>query len=183
MAGFKREPLHLLAMVGVTLPARATEFTGIRLGEHGGKLAIIERGGAALLAPKIDDQDGFAKPGVSDNHRYAGWLELFPNRGASYSQPMGLAVMDTSKRIRRFSGHFGMVFGWCFTKDSNAVIYRYQFPHGQTPTGFDMRRLKDGKLLRRFLLEPIESDEDESQLIRAKAPAWTRCAHESATSQ
>jgi hypothetical protein len=170
-------------MVGVTLPTRATEFTGIRLGEHGGKLTIIERGGAALLAPKIDDQDGFAKPDVSDNHRYAGWLELFPNRGASYSQPIGLAVMDTSKRIRRFSGDFGMVFGWCFTKDSNAVIYRYQFPHGQTPTGFDMRRLKDGKLLRRFLLEPIKSDEDESQLIRAKAPAWTRCAHESATSQ
>ncbi|NMG30068.1 hypothetical protein [Aromatoleum evansii] len=173
--------LTLLLTAGVTLSARAAEFIGVRIDEEGGKLTLIERGGSTLLAPRFGDQDGFDKPGISENHRYAGWLALFPNRGASYSQPIELVVMDTSKHTRRFSGNFGMVFGWCFAENSDAVIYRYQFPHGATPIGFDMRRLKDGKLLRRALVEPVNSDEDESEVIRTKAPVWTRCAQESAT--
>jgi len=170
-------------MVGVALSAGAAEFVEVRVEEHGGKLRIIEPDGATFLAPKMEDQDGFEKPGVSNDHRHAGWLALFPNRGASYSQPLYVVVLDASKRTRRFSGAFGMVFGWCFAKNSNAVIYKYQFPHGETSIGFDMRRLKDGKLLHRFRLEPIQPDEDASQVIRAKAPAWTRCAQESAAAE
>jgi hypothetical protein len=170
--------LLFLSTVGLALSARAAEFIEVRVEEHGEKLKIVERDGTTFSAPKIEDQDSFEKPSVSNNRRYAGWLALFPNRGASYSQPIYLVVMDTSRRTRRFSGDFGMVFGWCFAKNSNAVIYRYQFPHGETPIGFDMRRLMDGKLLRRSQLEPIKPD-DESD-VRVKAPAWTRCAQDSA---
>jgi hypothetical protein len=168
--------LLLFAVICVALSARAAEFSEVRIDEQGSKLTIIESDGATFLAPKIEDQDGFEKPGVSDNHRYAGWLALFPNRGASYSQPIYLVVLDASKRTRLFSGDFGMVFGWCFAKNSNAVIYKYQFPHGRTPIGFDMRRIEDGKLLHRSQLDAVKPSEDESQVIRAKAPTWTRCA-------
>jgi hypothetical protein len=39
-----------------------------------------------------------------------------------------------------------------------------------------MRRIDDGKLLRQFQAEPHGADEDTDVAIRAKAPAWTRCA-------
>ena len=110
-------------------------------------------------------------------------LPLYPNHGASYSQPLHVVVLDASKRIHQFSGHFGMVFSWCFTQESDAVVYRLTFPHGLTPVGFEMRRIKDGKLLRSFLLDPISPDKDESKVIRTKAPSWTRCAQDSAAVQ
>jgi len=163
--------------------AGATEFRVTQLDNGGSKLTITQSDGKAFSAPKIDDQDRFEKPAVSMDHRYAGWLALFPNEGASYSEPLYLVVLDAAKQARHFAGDFGMVYGWCFTKDSNAVVYKYQFPHGMTPIGFEMRRLKDGGLLHRFRLEPIKPDEDEAQVIRARAPAWTRCAQESAATE
>jgi len=76
-----------------------------------------------------------------------------------------------------------MIFGWCFAKNASAVVYRYQFPHGVTPIGFDMRRLKDGRLLRRVLLGPVKPDEDETAVVRAKAPAWTGCVRDGAATK
>jgi hypothetical protein len=113
---------------------------------------------------------------VSANHRHVGWLALYPDRGASYSQPIELVVMDPAQRLHRFTGDLGMVFGWCFTPDSEAVVYRYAFPHGMTPVGFDMRRIRDGKLQRQFQLAPVGPHEDTDEVVRDKAPRWTRCA-------
>jgi hypothetical protein len=175
----KLAPLLLAAMVGTSLAAEAAEFRKAQLTESGTKLTITQSDGTSFNAPRNEDQDSFAAPGVSRNHRYAGWLALYPNQGASYSQPLDLAVVDASMRIHRFSGNFGMVFGWCFAEKSDAVVYRFSFPHGMTPVHFEMRRIDDGKLLREFQLEPIASDEDESQVIWAKAPVWTRCAQRS----
>jgi len=175
----KLASLLFCTVAGVALSAEAADFRKAQLTEDGAKLTITQSDGLSFNAPRIDDQDGFADPGVSINFRYAGWLALYPGHGASYSQPLHLAVIDTSKHIHRFAGDFGMVFGWCFAEKNNAVIYRFAFPHGITPIGFEMRRIKDGKLLRHFLLEPIGPDEDEYQVIRAKAPVWTRCAHKS----
>lgn len=168
-------------MLGITRLAQAVEFMESRVENDGRTLMLVARGGATLIAPKIDDQDSFGKPGVSNDHRYAGWLALFPNRGASYAQPLYLVVLSDSNQIQRLSGDFGMVYGWCFTRN-NAVVYMYEFPHGLTPIGFDMRRLGDGKLLRRARIEPIDPDSDIPlhQYLRDKAPAWTRCAQESA---
>jgi hypothetical protein len=92
-------------------------------------------------------------------------------------------VLDASKQTKRFKGDFGMVYGWCFTKDSAAVVYKYQFSHGISPIGFEMRRLRDGKILRRFRLEPMKPDDYEDQVIRARAPAWTKCAQQSAATE
>ena len=175
--------LLLSAACSIALSARAAEFLEARIDDSGSRLTVVRSDGPTFSAPKFEDQDGIDKPAVSSNHRYAGWLALFPNQGASYSQPLYLVVLDSSKRTRRFTGDFGMMFGWCFVRGSDAVVYRYQFPHGMTPIGFDMRRLKDGKLLRRVLVEPIKPEEDESQVIRAKAPAWTRCAQDSAATK
>ncbi len=176
-------PLLLPAVLAVTLSAEATEFRKAELMDNGAKLTISQSDGSSFLAPMLKDQDSFAAPIVSRNHRYAGWLALYPNQGASYSNPLYVVVLDASKRIHRFYGDFGMVFGWCFTKESDAVVYRFTFPHGVTPVGFEMRRIKDGKLLRSFLLDPISPDEDESKVIRAKAPIWTRCAQDSTAAQ
>ena len=176
--------LAVLASVALAaLPIQAARFSGVELESNGSKLLVLRTDGSAVAAPKIKDQDEFQKPAVSASGRYVGWLALYPNQGASYSQPLHVAVLGPSGEVRRFSGSFGMVYGWCFTPHSDAVVYQYQFPHGATPIGFEMRRLKDGKLIRRAKLEPIGPDEDEAQAIRARAPAWTECAQKSAAAQ
>ena len=179
----KIAPLLLFTGLAIALSAEATEFSNAELEDNGAKLTLFQSDGSSFLAPMLTGQDSFDVPLVSSNHQYAGWLALYPDQGASYSQPVHVVVFDTSKRIYRFSGDFGLVFGWCFTKGSDAVVYRFTFPHGATSVGFEMRRIKDGKLLRRFLLDPTSQNEDEQRVVRAKAPIWTRCAQDGAAAQ
>lgn len=179
----KLATLFLLAGLAIALPAAATEFRSTELADDGARLTIFQSDGSSFLAPMLKNQDSFDAPAVSSNHRYAGWLALYPDQGASYSQPLHVVVVDASKRIYRFSGDFGIVFGWCFTKGRDAVVYRFTFPHGATSVGFEMRRIKDGKLLRRFLLDPTRPNEDEQRVILAKAPIWTSCAQDSTVAQ
>ena len=162
----------------VTSFAHAAEFQEARLEDEGRKLTVTQSDGQTFAAPMLEDQDSFDKPAVSKNRRYVGWLALFPNMGASYSQPLRLSVLDSSKRRLDFGGDFGMIYGWCFTKDSQAVVYRHQLPHGITPIAFQMRSLRDGKILRSFRLEPIKPDADEAKVIQAKTPAWASCARD-----
>ncbi len=169
--------LPLLTSMLVAAPAcRAGDFKGVRLSDEGASLHILRTKGQPFEAPKLGPQDGFEEPRVSADHRHVGWLALYPDQGASYSQPIELVVMDGARQLHRFTGDLGMVFGWCFTPDGEAVVYRYSFPHGSTPVGFDMRRIDDGRLLRQFRLPPVGPDEDEDQVVRKKAPRWTRCA-------
>lgn len=158
--------------------AHAAEFREARLDDGGRKLTITQSDGQTFAAPMLDDQDSFDKPAVSRNRRYVGWLALFPNMGASYSQPLRLSVLDSSKRTMDFVGDFAMIYGWCFTNDSQAVVYKYQLPHGITSIAFQMRRLRDGKILRSFRLEPIKPDADEAKVIRANTPAWASCTRD-----
>ena len=101
---------------------------------------------------------------------------MFPDRGASYSQPIYLVVTDTRNRLKRFSGDFGMVFAWCFAGEGQAVVYKSMFPHGITSIGFEMRRISDGRLLRRILLEPTRVGMDEDEILGKRVPSWARCA-------
>jgi hypothetical protein len=176
--------LPLLAMMLVAASAsRGADFKDVRLaGDEGSALLILRTSGKPLDAPKLGTQDSFDQPRLSANHRLVGWLALYPDKGASYSQPIELVVMDRAQQLHRFTGNWGMVFGWCFTPNSEAVIYRYQFPHGRTPVGFDMRRVSDGKLLRQFRLEPAGPDEDGDEVVRDKAPRWASCARASTAS-
>jgi hypothetical protein len=90
--------------------------------------------------------------------------------------PIELDVVDTTGRLHRFAGNFGRVIGWCFASSPDAVVYRYQYPHGMTPVGFDMRRLKDGRLLKRILFDAVGPDEDQDDVVQRTAPTWTSCA-------
>lgn len=185
----RRCPMHILQLAAIgfvaaaALQVPAAQFSSVTLNSDGSELSVLRTDGTAFAVPKSGSQDEFRKPAVSADGRYAGWLALYPNQGASYSQPLYLAVLDTSGKVRRFSGDFGMVYGWCFAPDSDAVIYQYQFPHGATPIGFEMRRLKGGKLIRRVEIEPVAPSADEAQAVRTKTPAWTACAQRSAAAQ
>ncbi len=169
--------LPLLIAMFVAAPAcHAAEFKGVRLSDDGATLEVLPANGQSFDAPKLGTQDSFEQPRMSTDQRHVGWLALYPDKGASYSQPIELVIMGRGQRLHRFSGDLGMVFGWCFTPDSQAVVFRYSFSHGKTPVGFEMRRIGDGRLLRHFRLEPVGNDEDEDEVVFAKAPRWTRCA-------
>jgi hypothetical protein len=174
--------LFCLAMSCSALAA-SPSFARAELLDQGTFLRLYRSDGSRASAPRLEDQDSFEKPSVASNSKYVGWLALYPDRGASYSQPLSLVVVDRSNRIHRFSGTFGMVFGWCFTPDSRAVVFEYAFPHGITPVAFDMRRIEDGKLLRHFVLDPIGPDADEDEVLPTKAPQWALCAVKSAREQ
>lgn len=178
---------HLALAVSLALPnlayAGASPFVRAELLSNGATLSLQRHDGSKFVAPKFDDQDFFDKPAIASNFSYVGWLALFPDRGASYSQPLYLVILDWSNRVHRFQGKYGMVFGWCFTEDGRSVVYEYSFPHGTTPIGFDMRRIEDGKLLRRFELAPIAPKDDEDAVLQAKTPRWARCAEKNARGQ
>ena len=163
-----------LAFAGSSLFARA------ELLSNRAALSLQRHDGSEFVAPKFDDQDFFDKPAIASNSAYVGWLALFPDRGASYPQPLYLVILDRFNRVHRFEGNFGMVFGWCFTEDGRSVVYEYSFPHGMTPITFDMRRIDDEKLLHRFELDPIAHEDDEDAIFQAKIPGWARCAAKSA---
>lgn len=169
--------------VSLALPhlafADSSPFARAELLDNGATLSLQRHDGSKLVAPKFDDQDFFDKPAIASNSSYVGWLALFPDRGASYSQPLYLVILDRSNRVHRFAGKFGMVFGWCFTEDGDSVVYKYSLPHGMTPITFEMRRIEDEKLLRRFELDPIAPKDFEDAVLQAKAPRWAHCAAKS----
>jgi hypothetical protein len=151
-------------------------FARAELLDEGASLNLHRDDGSSSPAPLLEDQDAFDKPAVARNGKYVGWLALYPDRGASYLQPIYLVVTDGANRINRFRSNFGMVFGWCFTPDSQAVVFESAFPHGMTPNALEMRRIDDGKLLRRFDLDPVGPDEAQEDVLLAKAPKWAMCA-------
>lgn len=166
--------LILILVVAEGRAAPPTTFANVRLADDGTTLQVSRANGSAFAAPKFDDQDRFDKPAISADGRYVGWLALYPNRGASYSQPLELVIFDAKKRDHHFAGTFGMVVDWCFAGDSRAVVYKYSLPHGRTATGFDLRRLSDGRLLRRTVDDPMgrTAESQEAELV---APAWAAC--------
>lgn len=171
--------LFLLAIPHLAF-AGSSAFARAELFSTGATLSLQRHDGSKLVAPKFDDQDSFDEPAIASNSSYVGWLALFPDRGASYSQPLYLVILDRTNRVHRFEGKFGMVFGWCFTEDGRSVVYTYSFPHGMTSIAFDMRRIDDEKLLRRFELGPIAPEDDDDAVLQAKIPRWATCAAKSA---
>ena len=171
----------VFALFSFTSSCLAQGFLGTRLSEDRAVLTLVRANLAESEAPKFDDQDVFAKPAVAPGGKYAGWLALYPNRGASYSLPLGVVVIDGENRDHQFGGKFGMVFGWCFDATGDAVALMYQFPHGTTPTGFDLRRIRDGKLLRRHRVDAATTDGEET--LAKATPGWAQCALTSSRTQ
>jgi hypothetical protein len=177
MNATKALPLLLAALLAGGAFARSIGFTRAALLHHGDALMLYGGDGHSFPAAKFPEQSGYAKPAVSPDGRHAGWLELQSDLSdASYAEPTVLVVEDVHHRTREFSGSFGMVFGWCFTTRPDAVTFAYSYPHGITPMDFDMRRIRDGKLLRHFELSPAQMDNVVGDAAPSNLPPWARCA-------
>lgn len=171
-----RPILAFLAVLFAAADCCAQTFVSASLSEDDSELVLVRGDGGRTNAPKFEDQDKFAQPLVARDRRTVGWLALYPDRGASYSQGLDLVLLDQSNRFHHFQGDFGMLYGWCFADADTAVVFMYSFPHGSTPIGYDKRRIRDGRLLARKRLEPIPDSDDEAAVLLRRTPAWARCA-------
>ena len=165
----------LLAMamaLAATFSANAVEYKDVSLSGDGSELIIATADGSTFKAPRFEDQDTFDAPNVSPGGRYVGWLAQYPDRGATYSQPLYLMVMDRNRRVHRFFGGLGFVHRWCFWPRRNAVVYAYGFSHGQRSTWYELRRIDDERVLGRHEI-PDESLGNTKAL--RTAPVWVRC--------
>lgn len=165
-----------LASSFLPFACQAAAFYAVELKNEGTRLVITQTDSTQTEAPLLDNQDGFDRPRIAPGQRSVGWLALYPNHGASYSQALELVVLDDAWQLHRFAGDFGTVLAWCFTVRGDAVVFKHQFPHGPTPVTFDMRRVSDGQLLQRATLKSAGPDEDDEAIVRNRAPKWTSCA-------
>ena len=165
-----------LAVLFLATNCYAQTFSSASLVKGGTELVLKRVDGKVSVAPRFEEQDKFSQPRIAPDGRTAGWLALYPDLGASYSQPLALVLLDQTNRVQRFRGEFGMVHGWCFVDAGTAVVLMYSFPHGITPIGYDKRRIRDGRLLARRQLEPIPAEDDEAAVLSGRTPAWAKCA-------
>ena len=161
----------LAAFISVSANAQSP-FASLALIESGAKLEIRDRSGSTWPAPKQDDQVGFQSPKISPGGRYAGWLALSPNCCTSYPIPLALLVLDSRGQLHEFTGQQS-TFGWCFERGGTAVAYKRALLHGATPEVFELRRIRDGALLRTFTV-PVEVSTGEASM--PKLPKWASCA-------
>jgi hypothetical protein len=174
----KRLLLAFVMLSCISAFGQENGFTQAVLDRDGERLWLRRADGSKAAAPMLEDQDAFEAPAVASDRRHAGWLALFPDHGASYSQPLYLVVMDTSNHLQRFRSDFGLVFKWCFTPGGKEVVFQSAFPHGPTPVEFEMRRISDGRLLRRFTL-PENYPRDDSDTPHKPIPSWVNCTRRS----
>jgi hypothetical protein len=165
----------LLVVLCATASGQQNRFTNVILDRDGESLRLQRANGTQSAAPKLEGQSEFGEPAVASNGRYVGWLALFSDKGASYSQPLYVVVLDTSNRLQRFRSDFGMVFSWCFSPKGTEVVFKSMFPHGPTPVEFKMYRLSDGKQLRRLTLPEDDSTYDGELKSHHPLPSWTKC--------
>ncbi|MBU6477884.1 MAG: hypothetical protein KGQ32_08155, partial [Xanthomonadaceae bacterium] len=94
----------------------------------------------------------------------------------SYSVPMELVVMSPTGRLHVFSPHRSIV-GWCFSKDSRAIVFSITALHGPTDESFELHRVEDGKLLKEFDLPWKDLDRQINGLpLEVRIPVWAVCA-------
>lgn len=174
-AVMKRFVPALLMLLCASVYGQQNRFTQVLLDQDSRALRLHRADGSHAYAPKLESQDSFGKPAVASDGRYVGWLALFPDQGASYSQPLYLTVMDTSNRLTRFRGGFGMVFNWCFSPRGTEVLFQSTFPHGPTPVELEMRRISDGRLLHRLEFPEKDFLHDGEASRHQSLPSWAKC--------
>ncbi|HEX7499015.1 MAG TPA: hypothetical protein VF524_01795 [Polyangia bacterium] len=147
-------------------------FVSFTLTDRGARLEILDHSGSSWLAPKQGDQVAFQAPKIAPGGLYAGWLALSSFCCTSYPIPLALIVLDTQGQLHAFQGQQA-TFGWCFERGGTAVAYKRAFLHGATPELYELRRIRDGALLRSFEV-PLEVSTGEAPM--PKLPEWAICA-------
>ena len=148
------------------------QFATVSLAKDARTLEYQVANGRTSQAPMVKGQVEFASPKIGPAGAAIGWLAEFPGSNTSYPIPLQLVVMDQNNRIHTFSGPQA-IFSWCFSEGSSAVTFRQAALHGPTAQVFEMRRITDGKLLKRFALPWQGPDAEPSD---AKVLKWARCA-------
>ena len=165
--------LSALLLLIVALSAHGNVFfDSPSVTAEGQDLKYRDASGRIHTSPRVEGQVRFSGPRVSANGRFLGWLAEFPTCCTSYPVALQLVVMDKGKRLTTFSGPQA-IFGWCFSPNSRAVVYRQEALHGPTDHVFEMRSVRSGNLIRRFVL-PLQGPESQAQ--RGQLPNWAKCA-------
>lgn len=164
--------LSMALLLTVAAPAAAGGWVTAAALEDGGKQLVLMTRSGPKSAPREADQVGFSQPRVSSDGQYAGWLVLLPNCCTSYPISLTLIVMGPRRSVHRFEGPQA-TFGWCFAESAAAVVYRRAALHGAGSEYFEMRSLRDGRLLRRH---ETPTRADLSAVTEAALPQWAQCA-------
>lgn len=162
--------LSLLAVMAFVIPAASFAKTK-------GTLATPYIPTTTVFASHIDaGATGFEAPKLSPDSSLVGWLVDFSPCCESYSVPMELVVMSPTGRLHVFSPPRSIV-GWCFSKDSRAVVFSITALHGPTDESFELHRVEDGKLLKEFDLPWKDLDRQINGLpLEVRIPVWAVCA-------
>ncbi|MES2106342.1 MAG: hypothetical protein V4634_20145 [Pseudomonadota bacterium] len=134
-------------------------------------LVLTATDGARFDAPGFPDQVGYSQPHIAPDGKYVGWLALYPNDGTSYPIPLKLVVLDQSRHLHTFTGIDISIFSWCFMQNSTAVMYMQSPLHFSDYRHFELRRLRDGRLLAKY---DDPGSGANSKQVRKPAPAWVR---------
>lgn len=178
--------VRCLLSAGLLLPfaGSARVFDELSLEKEDTSLLIFAKG-QAVHAPRYGWQQKFSQALISPTGSHVGWLADGPYPGGTSLQPLELVVMDPARRLHRFTGDFGHVYGWCFVPSRDAVAYTFRFPHGATPSGFQLRRIRDGRLLASYQLPPTPGEVETSREDKRRyesavkgAPDWLLCIPE-----
>lgn len=145
----------------------ATELT-----DGGKQLVITVDDGSKFSAPMLGKQVGFQQPRISSNGKSVGWRALYPNCCTSYPIPLGLVVLDESRRMHTFDGIKIAVFKWCFLPKSTSVAYMQTVVHGSNFEHFEARAISSGDLLAEY---EYPNEETQNTAARQHAPSWVRC--------
>jgi hypothetical protein len=118
------------------------------------QLLTITSARGSFPAPATEaPQAGFSKPLISSDGRLVGWLALTQECCTSYPLPTSLIILKNDAVAQRFH-EAPPIWAWTFAKRNTAVLYRQEFPHGPPIAFYTLRRISDGKVLRKFTCNP-----------------------------
>ncbi len=88
-------------------------------------------------------------PKISSSKELIGWIELTDNCCTSYKLPTVLVIFKNN-RVSRKIIESPPIVAWEFTNDSKHIKYRQEWPHGNNPIIYKIRRVSDGHVIDEF---------------------------------
>lgn len=164
-----KSTIFLVSLLAATA-AHAGHFTDAAVPDNEQSLTI-STAGHSFPAPRTEpEQTGFRSARVASNGRFVGWLALRPNCCTSYPLPTALVILDERHQLHRFEGG-PLIWDWSLQRHNTAVAYRMRVAHGAAPVIYELRRIRDAKLLGRY--ECSANELDTFLARRSKTiPAW-----------